>query len=149
MRKIIIRIGDPSKDGHNMSETYTFMSNKTEEEITKAYYESCKLTGLTFTSNNPEFKLSWKNKEYKDRKVCVDYEETLPSELAVNILKDFGINILPEDCTYADWDYIEHEEFIDIFLKFVSLSLTGFEFQIIPTKKERGLPLTIGYGLFY
>ena len=127
MKKIILRIGDPSQNGHNMSETFTFMSNKTEDEITKAYYESCELTGLTFTENNHVFKVKYTHKEYRDRKVCVEYEDSLPSKLAVKILADYGIFVLPEDCVYEDWDYIEHEDLIDMFLKFVGLSLPGFE----------------------
>jgi hypothetical protein len=141
--KFKIEIGDPSKDGHNQSEDRVIISNKTRDQVREAYNKSCLLTGLVFTSNkdiivNNE-KLNWQNNEYSDRSICTEYESYDTSELAQNILKEYGIKN-PE----IDGDI---DSLVDIFLEFIKLSLPDFEYDIVQDIIP-SLGLTIGYGLF-
>ena len=91
--KFKIEIGDPSKDGHNQSEEKVIISNKTIEEVRDAYKKSCELTGLVFTSNTNvivnDKVLNWRDGEYADRNICVEYESYDTSELAQIILKEY------------------------------------------------------------
>ena len=141
--KFKIEIGDPSKDGHNQSEERFIVSNKTIEEVRNAYNKSCLFTGLVFTSDkdiivNNE-KLNWENNEYSDRSICTEYESYDISELAQNILKEYGIENPDVD---GDVDSL-----VDIFLNFIKLSLPDFEYNIVQDITP-SLGLTIGYGLF-
>lgn len=143
MSKFKIEIGDPSKNGHNQSEERIINSNKTIEEVRKAYDKSCLLTGLVFTSNkdiivNNE-KLNWQNNEYSDRNICTEYESYDTSELAQNILKEYGIENPNIDGNV--------DSLVDIFLEFIKLSLSDFEYDIVQDIIP-SLGLTIGYGLF-
>jgi len=140
--KIKMEIGDPSKDGHNQSETVYFYSNKTTKEITEAYYKSCELTGLVWKSNqNPKVdgvEISWQHPEYNDRLLFVEYEQYQLSELAKGILEKQGIN------PGGEWD---SDSVIDLFHDFIRLSLPDLEIEFIQEDAEL-LGITIGYGLF-
>lgn len=140
--KLKMEIGDPSKDGHNQSKDIYFFSNKTTKEITKAYYESCKLTGLVWKSNqNPIVdgkEINWKHPDYKDRLLFVEYEQFELSKLAKIILESHGIDANGEwnsDCV------------IDLFHDFIKLSLPDLEIEFVKEDAEL-LDITIGYGLF-
>jgi len=139
--KFKIPVGDPSGDGHSQCEYFIIESNKSQEEIKEAYNKSCELTGLVFTENkdivvNGE-KLDWQHPEYKNRKICVDFESYEASNLAKEILKNYNI----------DGDVDGTDGLLDIFLEFIKLSLPNFEYKLI----EDNIPilnLPIGYGLF-
>ena len=141
--KFKIEIGDPSKDGHNQSEERVIISNKTIEEVRDAYKKSCELTGLVFTSNTNvivnDKVLNWRDGEYADRNICVEYESYDTSELAQTILKEYGI-----ENSEIDGDV---DSLVDVFLEFIKLSLPDFEYNIIQDIIP-SLGLTIGYGLF-
>ena len=141
--KFKIEIGDPSKDGHNQSEERVIISNKTIEEVRDAYKKSCELTGLVFTSNTNvivnDKVLNWRDGEYADRNICVEYESYDTSELAQIILKEYGI-----ENSEIDGDV---GSLVDVFLEFIKLSLPDFEYNIIQDITP-SLGLTIGYGLF-
>lgn len=140
--KLRMEIGDPSKDGHNQSETIYFNSNKSTQELKDAYKKSCELTGLVFTENTPiivdGFKLDWQHPEYTDRKLFVEYEQYEVSELAKSILESYGIEVFDE----YDSDCV-----IGLFHNFLRLSLPDFEVEFVKDETEL-LDLTIGYGFF-
>ena len=140
--KLKMEIGDPSKDGHNQSKTIYFYSNKTVKEITEAYYQSCKLTGLVWKFNqNPIVngeEINWKHPEYNDRLLFVEYEQYELSELAKNILESHDID------SSCKWD---SDCVIDLFHDFIKLSLPDLEIEFVKEDAEL-LDITIGYGLF-
>lgn len=142
MYKFKIPIGDPSKDGHNQCEYITIESNKSEQEIKEAYNKSCELTGLVFTSNKEVIvdgkALTWRDKEYKDRCICTEYESYDSSDLAKEILNKYNI----DGNIDGDSDIL-----VEIFLNFIKISLPDFEYKFI-NDDIPVLGLTIGYGLF-
>lgn len=141
--KFKIPVGDPSGDGHSQCERVIIESNKSPEEIKEAYNKSCELTGLVFTENkdivvNGE-KLDWQHPERDKRRICVEYESYESSDLAQDILKEYGIE---NPVINGDIDSL-----VDIFLNFIKLSLPDFEYKFIQDNIP-SLGLTIGYGLF-
>lgn len=142
MYEFKIEMGDPSNDGHGISEKYNIICNKSTEEIVEAYKKACAKTGLTFTENDSYHgKYDYRHPEYRDRKVCVEYEDSQISKLAIKILNENGIKI-SEDC-----DYLDPDEFLSLFMDFITIILPDLKYEIIPDKQKR-LPLSIGYGLF-
>ena len=141
--KLKMNVGDPSQNGHNKSETVYFMSNKTAKELKKAYLESCKLTGLVFDGNTTPIvdgvELDWRHIAYNDRAICIEYESFEISDLATSILQNHGIETKQDD---LDVDY-----FVELFFKFIKLSLVDFEYELSEDETEL-LDITIGYGLF-
>lgn len=145
--KLRMEIGDPSKDGHNQSETIYFNSNKSSQELKEAYNKSCLLTGLVWTSNkNPivdGVELKWsrhcRHSDYNDRQLFVEYEQYEISDLAKSILESHGIHV--EENNY-DSDCV-----IDLFHNFLRLSLPDFEVEFVKDETEL-VDITIGYGLF-
>lgn len=142
MYKFKIPVGDPSKDGHNQCEYVIIESNKSEQEIKEAYKKSCELTGLVFTSNTEVVVdgkvLTWRDKEYKDRCVCTDYDSYDSSDLAKEILNKYNVD------GHIDGDY---DNLVETFLNFIKISLPDFEYKLI-NDNIPVLGLTIGYGLF-
>jgi len=140
--KLKMKIGDPSKDGHNQSETVIFYSNKSSKEITEAYYKSCDLTGLVWKSNQkPKIngeEISWQHPEHYDRLMFVEYEQYELSELAKSILESHGID------ASGEWD---SDCIIDLFHDFIRLSLPDLVIEFIKEDAEL-IDITIGYGLF-
>ena len=138
-----MEVGDPSQNGHNKSVTVYFTSNKSNKELNDAYLKSCDLTGLVFDRNTNlvinGVKLNWQHPEYNDRTICVEYESFEISDLAISILKNYGIQTKKED---LDVDYL-----IELFFKFIKLSLLDFEYEFSEDETEL-LDITIGYGLF-
>jgi hypothetical protein len=140
--KLRMEIGDPSKDGHNQSKTIYFNSNKSTQELEEAYEKSCDITGLVWTCNkNPKIngeELDWKNPEYNDRQLFVEYESYELSDLAKSILESHGVD------TDGEWD---SDSVIDLFFDFLKISLPDFKAEFVKDETEL-LDITIGYGLF-
>ncbi len=163
--KVKLTIGDGSSDGHGKSEVFVYDSNKTVEEIRQAYKDSCKLTGLSFNHNQDytELKLDWQHPEYNDRKIATEYDSNTISKLAEKILLTYGIDVWEGfDKEYFEEDDIVYidgvEHFIDLWLKFVRLSLPDLildeasfkksELSVIPTINSSELNVQFGYGIF-
>ena len=147
---ILMQLGDPSKDGHNEHEDFYFKSNKSRQVIEEAYKKCCEKTGLVFTSNTDVVvdgqKLNWQHPEYKDRCICIDYEDSHLSDLAVNILKSFNIDVDKYvDTSYQN--YIEAGNLICLFLEFIKIELPDFEYEFTSIDSEI-LNITIGYGCY-
>jgi len=158
--KVKLTIGDWSQDGHNQYDEFVYESNKTVQEIRQAYKDSCKLTGLQFNINEDYtgLNLTWQHPEYNKRHICTEYEDSSVSDLAKEILKNHGIKLWEE----GEEDYIESvEEFIDILIQFIKLSLPDLELKEASFKKSElknidpinswwndELNHQFGYGLF-
>lgn len=144
MGKIIFRIGDSSGDGHSQVEVIVLNCNKTAQEIEEAYPLSCKLTGLVFTENTSviveEKEIDWKHYEYNDRRICVDYENSEISDLAIEILKNFEIELKEND--------VSPSGLLDLFMKFIKLSIPDLEWEFVEMEGST-VNLSLGYGLFY
>lgn len=157
--KVKLEIGDPSGDGHKQHETFIFESNKTVQEIRKAYKDSCKLTGLSF-NHNQDFtglNLAWNHPEHDDRQIYVEYESTGISRLAEEILLKHGIDVwkgYDEDIDHEEECEIDGaDHFVELWTKFVQLSLpdlilTQITDNSIPCINEEDLNVQFGYGLY-
>jgi hypothetical protein len=162
--KVKLLIGDWSGDGHGKSESIIFETNKTVEEIQQAYKDSCKLTGISFNHNEDYtgLNLKWNHPEYKDRKICTEYDSYEISRLAEKILKEHGIDVwegFDEDAydredELAPVDGVDH--FTELWVKFVKLSLPDLEMTRISDDEipvingywNKNLNVQFGYGLY-
>ena len=137
--------GDPSNDGHGMTDVYYFRCNYSTDQIRQAYKEACIKTGLTFTTNN-EFGFKWDHPEYKDRQICVEYEQCKVSELAEKILEENGIN-LEKYLQEEEFRWIDIDNLITLFLDFIKIILPDLEYKFY-TSDAKLLNLAIGYGCY-
>jgi len=84
---VTLVLGDPSHDGHNQEEKFTYKSNYSESDIRKAYRESCEKLGFDFSST-----------------CCSDYEDATIRKRYVDILVKHDILYLPKhedgECYY-------------------------------------------------
>ena len=150
--KIRFRIGDLSRDGHNMSEDLFFEVNSTPSELRDGYYASEKLTGVRF----------------KDE-VADDYEDR---SMSPEIFRKFMAYPSFEAYIRTTWDYLEKEEvdkliadwsregednfwfddvdqYVALLLWFISLSLPGLTYEGVTNNSIPTLNLgNLGYGLF-
>jgi len=170
--RVKLSIGDWSQDGHNQYEEFVYESNKSVEEIQEAYKASCALTGLQFNyiqdkENYTGLNLNWQDSDYDDRQIAVEYESSHISKLAEEILKSHGIDVWEgydpqvydfkaEKCPIQD-----EENFIDLWLQFVKLSLPDLKLEEASFKKSElktlpaingwwneNLNVQFGYGLY-
>lgn len=156
--KVRLTIGDWSGDGHSISEDFIYESNKSVEEIRQAYKNACKLTGLSFNHNDDYTGL---NLGYgTDRQIATEYEESTISKLALKILKKHGIELKSEDGS-EEYFIDGSEDFVDILIKFIKLSLPDLKLKEASYKKSelkdipaingwwnKELNCQFGYGLF-
>ena len=137
--------GDPSGDGHGMTDVYYFKCNYSTEQIRQAYKEACTKTGLTFTTNN-DFGFKWGHPEHNDRQICVEYEQYHISKLAEKIFKENGIdleNYLEEE----ESGWIGVDNLVILFLDFIKIILPDLEYEFY-TPDAKLLNLAIGYGCY-
>lgn len=152
MNKVKLVLGDWSGDGHSVSNTYIFNTNKSVEEIQQAYKDSCKLTGIQFNDckDYTRLGLNWDHPELKWRRICVDYEESTLHHKTIEVLKGFGINIEEHDT-----NCLHDSNFKRILIDFIRLSLP----DLIIEEVEDGIPyingfwndnlnVQFGYGLY-
>jgi len=156
--KVKLTIGDWSQDGHNQYDEFVYESNKSVQEIRQAYKDSCKLTGIQF-NHNKDYTEVIGNKYGTERHICTEYEDNSVSDLAKEILKKHGIKLWRDG--EEDY-YIESiEEFIDILIQFIKLSLPDLVLEEASFKKSElkniqpingwwndELNHQFGYGLF-
>lgn len=154
-------LGDWSGDGHGKSDNVLLLSNKSVNEIQNAYKASCKLTGLQFNHNNDytERNLDWR--EAGKYQIGCEYENSSPSEEAIEILKSFNVPMdVFEEYDEEDEDYCLHEDgFVKLWIWFVKLSLSedavlepSEEVDQIPKINgywDKNLNVGFGYGLYY
>ncbi len=144
MNKIKIEIGDYSGDGHSISEVVELLCNRSTQELENLYKESCKLTGLQFTTNGDE---SGRNRDWQEMdkwKVLQDYQEYEVTEFQIKEFAKHGIII---DNPNFKW---ETNRFTELFLQFLKLADEHLKWEILEDKEqnEEILQLFIGYGIY-
>ncbi len=137
--KVKITIGDWSQDGHEEYDEFVFDSNKTVHEIRQAYKDSCKLTGLQFNYNKNYTGLPEHNSYGTDRHICTEYNENEITDLALNILKEHGIDI--------NVDKLDIDVFLKLLIDFIKLSLPDLVLEEAAFKKSelREIPAVNGW----
>lgn len=158
MYKYILNIGDWSDDGHGKNEKVILQSSHTKAEIIQAYKDSCKLTWIQFNHNTDYTWLGWDWKTADLRNIATDYEDSKISKENIIILKSHWIDVfsgyehedIDEDNFYIDGV----ENFVEILISFIKLSLLELEAKIIEDKIEWinwywDFNHQFGYGLFH
>lgn len=135
MYKYLLNIGDWSDDGHWKNERIILESSHTKEQIVQAYKDSCKLTGVQFNYNDDYTGLGWTWQEKNARCIATEYEDGWMSKENIQILKKHGIDVLEGfDPEYVDEDsfYFDGvDNFVEILIKFIKLSLPTWEVKIV------------------
>jgi hypothetical protein len=164
--KMYLNIGDWSGDGHSYSDKILLKSNKSVEEIQQAYKDSCKLTGLSFNHNEDYtgLNLPYNHPEIDDRRIATEYQSDTISKLAEKILLKHGIDVwegfdVENECDKNEDNVIIDgpEHFVELWTKFVKLSLPDLELDIVEDKDNipningywsKNLNVQFGYGLY-
>lgn len=141
--KFCFELGDPSADGHGISEKIFVESNVELDILEKAYEDSCKKTGINF----------------KD--ICSDYEDnTLPYEVQRKFI-ELGCPMKEifewddeeaEEILESEEDdiYLDEEPFVKLLMWFIGLSIPdglGFKWKIVEDTVPR-FSKSFGYGLY-
>ena len=142
-----LAIGDWSQDGHNQCKDILYSVNKSVEEIQNAYRASCKLTGVQF------------HYDYSKEKLCVacEYEDrVVTAEVIDRLAPYFDIKSFCLAESGDVWFVYDPEVFANLIMKFISLSLDGFEYKLLNNDSipyinghHSDLNESFGYGLFY
>lgn len=138
--RITLVLGDWSHDGHNMTSNFIIDSNLTSKEVESAYKRGASKCGLDLRAN-----------------VCSDYEDSSISAEDFKKLADAGYDRgdfgkvdpddddPPGDPLKVGIDYVDHDEFLRMWLFIVKLGEPSFE-----CKEIRSYDVTVnigGYGL--
>lgn len=172
MNKMKWVIGDWSDDGHGKSDEYHVETTATVEEVQRAYWDSCILTGVSFHSNygatNNEGAYGHMTKDYSDEEwakikhhICAEYEDSTISADIVDIFVKHGFVNEILDSQEADDGRDElcpsPDSLAELLNWFVKLSLPeGTEMKIttdsVPAINgwwSNNLNVGFGYGLYY
>ena len=124
--------GDPSGDGHKMTDNLIISSNLTRDQIRHAYKVGTALVGFDLT-----------------KEVAADYEDSTISYERLMQLKNAGVDL-------SDWNLPEDEdepvefcctEFFDLYLAIVKLGSSEFEYTEMDSQSES--IYVGGYGFGY
>lgn len=129
--QIKITLGDKSRDGHGLTETFFFESNRTAAEVAEAYRAGMKKLKWDFGAN-----------------VCAEYEDSVITHRQIKPLLDAGYRYEGYD-EVIDPDEeldVDGEWFVDMFLFIVKLGDPQAQLEIVDIQE---VPLYIGYGLYY
>ncbi|RLA62859.1 MAG: hypothetical protein DRQ78_07505 [Epsilonproteobacteria bacterium] len=165
MKEFKFAIGDWSGDGHEKSDYVRFKSNKTADEIRRAYWEACCDTQVAFHHSDlvdyGNYNNMSKDVEVSRIKwrVLHGYEDNrLPAEVverfeANGIRSDFFQEPLNEDGSQS---ISNAEELAKLLLWFISLPQEEFEYELISDQTEcingfwdKSLNVGFGYGLYF
>jgi len=128
---IILRLGDPSDDGHGKTCEFNYVFDKSKDDIFAAYKEGAKKIGFDFINE-----------------VAVDYEDRIIAGKHLKKLKKEGFNLFNLENMeekFSEGVSLTEKDFVSIFLFFV-----GVGDPSITYKKLDCEVLDIGgYGLFY
>lgn len=139
MNKFKLVLGDWSQDGHNIVQCILIEANYSVKELKKAYFNSCKLTGVNFEI------------------ICSDYEDNKLREHEYKKFieykcpfKDLGIDNSNEDEIDLDED-----SYIKLLMWFIGLSIKDLQWKRVDddTPNFNGYwskegPTSLGYGLY-
>lgn len=151
--KVKLTLGDWSKDGHERSDEFKYISNYPVDKIRQSYKDSCKLTGLTFNYNEnyTGLKLSYESWRY----IWTEYEDCHINEEAVDILNEFGIDVV-KIYNLDDEYYFEPTYASDLIMRFIGLSMpSDWVYSLVKDEYEPingwwngDLNVQFGYGLY-
>lgn len=125
MNKIILKVGDWSNDGHNITDSYTIECNMTTKKLSRI------IRGQKLIDINSE---------------CSEYEDSSLSVECTNKLIELGIIDSSMDRDYQDENrvLIYPDVWVEILLKVVKHLVPEFEYRIISNEE-----INIGgYGLY-
>lgn len=138
---ICFTLGDYSNDGHGHSENFHMIANYSLNEINIAYKNSSDILGFDFC-----------------QECCAEYEQYYIKPEYTKILVDKGIieeTYVNKDCEYypiGAYSLAEScatEEFIEIFIKIIQLTLPNFKMKERELKEDcLSILEGAGYGLF-
>ena len=124
MYKISLTYGDPSADGHGISETDYYTTNYSLKKIVEAVAKTEATLGFTF-----------------DRDVCCEYEDCSLTVAQAQAFTDVGINV--SDYSEDDGEYVC--DFTGLYLAVAKVNLPDLEISFVEDNSDN---LDIGgYGL--
>lgn len=133
-----LTVGDPSRDGHNQSDTTCFKSNRTLAEIKKSFGMAAKLHSLDITNQCQEYEDSRLDEDYWTRARAAFHN--VPKVLGLSCLSDEDDVGYDEDCAYIDSD-----EFMELWLQTAKLVDPDLEWKQASSNNDEFIG---GYGLF-
>lgn len=157
MARVRLTIGDWSEDGHGQSEDFIYNANKTVDEIRQGYKDSCLRTGVQFNHNENYTGLQQHSSYGTELHICTEYGDSFISDEARAVLTKSGIEL----GKYLEGDYIGVEEFAELILDFIKISIPDLTWEEASFKKSElesidpingwwndELNVQFGYGLF-
>lgn len=160
LKKLVkLTLGDWSDDGHGKTDTIIYLSNKSVEEIRKAYKASCKKTKIRLDHetaigiNAADFETAQKHS------VASEYEDGDLTKFHIDTLTPFGFSVdkvfkgLEYEIDDDGSTYLYPDTMAALFVWFVKLSLPDWapeEIEIEPINGywNKQLNIGIGYGLY-
>jgi len=129
-----MEIGDPSRDGHGMTDTFIYESSHPMDEVLEVYKESCLKLGITLGRETP------------GEELFNEYEQSyIPGEVYERLRE--------HDCPlaferwYEDLDRYYLEDDLSSFVEWL-IKLSNPEIELTEVKLERLNPRGWGYGMF-
>ena len=140
-KKIKFSIGDPSCDGHCISEEYHVTVSHSTEEIEEAYNRATKKLGWDFLKEIAV--------DYEENRIYLDSINDLQEKLNIDI-KLYLDNWQLSDLERKNYCYLDPDSFVNIFFAIVSSEIQDFDYFIELFENEEKFYLLdgTGYGLF-
>lgn len=159
--RFMVVIGDWSSDGHGYSDYFVYKSNYNLENLRQGYKDSCRLTGIQFNHNN-DYIGNYDYRRDRWKRICTEYEDNIIDERAVKILNEHGVDLdIFEDFNNGSKKVFDPEQFSELILKFIKISLTDLKWEEAYFKKSeinheiqplnsrnRDLNVQFGYGIY-
>lgn len=137
-------LGDPSADGHGMSETYYYTFNASYQTLQQIYSKAVEVTGVDFK-----------------RDVARNYEDNYLYANVAKMFLDHGVKVdeMVDDWQYPTEELIEDGEtsgylyddiYMDLFLEFLKIGAEAMEYRLSyasATPDSTSWDIG-GYGLF-
>lgn len=141
MYKITFKLGDPSNDGHKMTEEYHILITHPILEVQKAYDKATEILGWDY--------LETVCTDYGDHYLYYKYYNDINNKLNIDISKCLPYSDSLEDLEKDGHCYLETDSFVEIYFEIISSQLKDFEWSFRDLEEELFEPLDgAGYGLF-
>ena len=137
--KIYFTLGDPSNDGHGMTEDWYITANHSVREIDNAYRNVTEKLGYDFLADVCS--------EYEDSKIYLETIDELEVKFNIDIKSSFNSYQLKD--LEEGYCYIDTDDFISIFFELIKTELPDFKWDKLHFKGELLAILDgAGYGFF-